>query len=99
MILLSLSGCTSKEFHIGWYDKCMPSVAIDIQKVYPDIPDDQLECKNIPIPGRKEKQSQVALYVTNLMEAAVDCKSSLRDVKVLFENFKDGNITNVSEIE
>jgi len=99
MILLMLSGCTNKEFHIGWYDKCLPKVAVKIKKVYPNIPDDQLECKAIPEPYRMEKQSEVASYITDLTEAGRDCESNLNDVKMIFENFKDGNITNVSEIE
>ena len=98
-ILLMLSGCTNKEFHIGWYDKCLPKVAIKIKKVYPNIPDDQLECKAIPMPYRMEKQSEVASYVVNLMEAGKDCESNLNDVKMIFNNFKDQDTTNVSEFE
>lgn len=92
-ILLMLSGCTSKEFHLGWYDKCLPKTITEKEKVYPEITQEKLECIEIPKPPQDIKlQSQVATYAVDLMVAGKDCESNLKYVKISLDNFKNGDL-------
>ena len=88
-----LSGCTTKEFHLGWYDKCLPSTAIEIVRVHPVVPIDKLECGPIPKPGNITKQSEVASYIVDLTVVGKECESDLGYVKDTLERFRDNNST------
>jgi len=94
-ILLMLSGCSTKEFHLGWYDKCLPKTAIKVKKVYPEIDKDYLTCPNIPKPDVNiTKQSGVANYIVDLTISGKKCESNLNYVKMLFNEFKqESNIS------
>ena len=92
IILLILSGCSTKEFHFGWYDVVLPSTVIEIKKVYPEIPKDELWCPSIPKPDNNiTKQSQVANYIVDLNVAGKKCKSNLNYVRMLLIEFKSDN--------
>ena len=90
-----LSGCTNKEFKLGWYDKPIPKIVVEIEKQYPDIKKEKLKCKTIPTPYRMGKQSEVSRYMVELYVAGKDCKSNLSDVEVLLKEFRDTNTTTV----
>ncbi len=87
VILSTLSGCTTKEFKLGWYDKCLPTTVVAIKKVYPSIPDDRLQCMLIPVPGEMTRQSEVAEYLVDLTVAGRDCSSNLQYVRGNLEKF------------
>jgi len=93
--LLSLSGCSNKEFHLGWYKKCEKSVVVKYKKVYPSIPSENLHCKEIPKPDNNiTKQSEVSLYLVELFQAGKVCESNLIYVNILLSNFSmDENST------
>ena len=93
VILLSLSGCTNKEFHLGWYNKCLPKVVSKPERVYPDIPSEKLTCGSIPKPGIIEKDSDVSLYLIDLTDAGKSCESNLNYVRMSLKKFKDNNQT------
>ena len=84
-----LSGCSNKEFHLGWYDKCLPSTLTEIVKVYPNIPPENLTCASIPKPDNNiTKQSQVANFVVDLTVVGKECKSNLNYVRMLLLEFE-----------
>ena len=84
-----LSGCSTKEFHLGWYDKCLPKTVIEIKKVYPNFQADDLNCTAIPKPDNNmTKQSEVANYIVDLTVAGHECKTNLNYVRLLFNKFK-----------
>lgn len=87
-ILLMLSGCTNKEFHIGWYDKCLPSTAVQVKKVYPNIDNELLTCGGIPRPPEMTMQSEVALHLVNLTDAGNKCRDNLLFVNKVLVDFK-----------
>lgn len=90
VILSTLSGCSNKEFHLGWYDKCLPSVVVDNQKVYPSIKSEYLTCSEIPIPDNNiTQQSQVASYLVNLTFSGKECKSNLNYVRMSLQKFSE----------
>lgn len=93
VVLLMLSGCTNKEFHIGWYDKCLPSTITKYEKIYPDVPVSKLQCLAIPRPGDFEKQSEVASYIVDLTVAGHDCHDNLEFVNASLVRFGDANIS------
>ena len=76
-LLLTLSGCTTKEFHLGWYDKCLPKTVDRIVKVYPDVDTNRTTCNVIPLPDAYTKQSEVAEYVVNLFVSGKECRDNL----------------------
>ncbi len=89
ILLLTLSGCSTKEFHLGWYDKCLPKTALKIKKVYPQIDEEFLTCPAIPKPDDNiTKQSEVANYIVELTISGKKCESNLNYVKMLFNEFK-----------
>ena len=89
--LLTLSGCTTKEFHFGWYDKCLPKTLIKIQKVLPPLTQDDLNCSEIPKPPTMTKQSEVSNYIVDLTVAGKDCKNALDYVKISINKFEQEN--------
>ncbi len=88
LTLLTLCGCSTKEFHLGWYDKCLPKTVITIKKVYPIIDEDKLTCTKIPKPPLMSKQSEVANYLVDLTISGKQCENNLNYVKILFNKFK-----------
>jgi len=100
-MFLILSGCTSKEFKFGWYEPCRVATITKVKKMYPDIDESLLTCEDIPKPkeGGYKKQSEVASYIVDLTVSGIECKSNLKDVKILLEDFKrkDRNIFTNSE--
>ena len=83
-----LSGCSTKEFHLGWYDKCLPKTVITVEKVYPIIDEDRLTCPTIPKPKPMILQSEVANYIVDLTISGKKCENNLNYVKILFNKFK-----------
>ena len=93
-----LAGCTNKEFHLGWYDKCKPSTIIRVKKQYPLVPQELLSCPSIPKPISISKQSDLAIYLVDLTVAGKQCEFNLKDVKILLTKFKsDANITKLEK--
>ena len=90
-ILLMLSGCTTKEFKLGWYDKCLPSTVTEIVRISPVVPKDKLKCTPIAKPGIITKQSEVADYIVDLTVARKECESNLIYVRDALIRFKDNN--------
>ena len=89
-----LSGCTTKEFHLGWYDKCLPKVVVKYEKIYPNIAKDRLVCGSMPIPDANiTKQSEVAMYITDVVEYGKGCGSNLEFVRDALGRFSDTNTT------
>ncbi len=93
VILSTLSGCTNKEFKLGWYDKCLPKVVKEKERVYPSIPPEKLRYGGIPKPGIIEKDSDVSLYLIDLTNAGKACESNLNYVRMSLQKFKDDNTT------
>ena len=85
-----LSGCSTKEFHLGWYDKCLPSTTVKVKKVYPQIDAEFLTCPTIPKPDTNiSMQSDVANYLVDLTISGKKCENNLNYVKILLNEFKD----------
>ena len=93
VILLTLSGCTNKEFKLGWYDKCLSKVVSKPERVYPEIPSEKLICDGIPKPGVIERDSDVSMYLIDLTNAGKSCESNLNYVRISLQKFKDDNKT------
>ena len=94
VILLTLSGCSTKEFKFGWYEPQKPSVVVVRKKVYPNIDDDFFICPDMAKPPPMTKQSQLSLYLVDLTVSGMRCKSNLNYVKILLTDFKtDTNTT------
>lgn len=92
-MLLTASGCTSKEFHLGWYDKCVPKTVVEVRKEYPSIGRDKLTCTEIPKPGEIKLQSELASYLVDLTVAGKECRSDLLYVDSALRRFRDSNTT------
>ena len=88
ILLLMLSGCSTKEFHLGWYEKCLPSTIVVVEKEYPNISESLLECPEIPVPAHMTLQSEVSAYIVEITFSGRECKSNLKDVKMLLNEFK-----------
>ncbi len=83
-----LSGCSTKEFHLGWYDKCLPKTVVKVKKVYPQIDVDMLTCDIRPKPTNMTKQSEVADYLVTLTTYGKHCENNLNYVRMLLNEFK-----------
>lgn len=93
IVLLMTSGCTTKEFHLGWYDKCLPSTIVEYEKVYPIIPAEKLQCSQVPKPGIYTKQSEVAYYIVDLYKAGTACQDNLNFTRGRLDEFQNGKGT------
>jgi len=90
--LLTLSGCTNKEFKLGWYKKVLPTTITEIKRVYPEINEDKLTCNPTPKPPQLlTKQSEVALFIVNLTIAGKECESNLNYVRMSLDKFRENN--------
>lgn len=88
-LLLMLSGCSTKEFHLGWYDKCLPKTVVKIKKVHPQIAEEALSCTTLPKPDLNiTKQSEVSKYLIDLTVAGKTCENKLNYVRMVLLNFK-----------
>jgi len=93
-LLLTLSGCSTKEFKFGWYDPVLPSTIIVIKKIHPNIDHTKLKCLDIPKPQPMTKQSEVSAFLVDVIVAGKQCKSNLNYVRMILTNFKtDTNTT------
>ena len=94
ILLLTLSGCSTKEFKLGWYDPVLPSTVVVIKKIHPDVSPVMLDCPEIPNPIPMTKQSEVSAYLVDVVVVGKKCKSNLNYVKMVLTNFKtDTNTT------
>lgn len=84
-VLLMLSGCSNKEFHLGWYEPCIPTTLEKVIYKKHDIPSKLLTVSPMPKVPEATKQSQVAQYTVELWVVADECTTNLDKIKELVE--------------
>lgn len=65
-----------------------------IESIPTFIPTELRECQELPtVPGAGARQSDVAVYVTDLHQTATECKTKLNGIDKILDDIESGDLT------